>query len=106
MERYTDELAESIKNDYLLEPTLDNVKALSEKYNRSTKSIIAKLSSMGVYKSIVRKTKDGRDIIKKEDLVKKIEEALGISAPSLIKTAKLDLRALEEAISERIFDNT
>ncbi len=102
MERYTDELAEAIKNDYLNNPTLDNVRAIAEKYGKTQKSIIAKLSSMGCYQSIVRKTKDGKDIIKKEELVKKIEEALDISVPSLVKTAKLDLRALEEAISERI----
>lgn len=99
---YTEELTQKIISEYEASPTRETVDALSKETGKSVRSIIAKLSSAGVYKTPQRTTKTGDEIVRKEELAADIGEWLGIEVPSLIKAAKLELRALHAALKERL----
>lgn len=66
---------------------------------KSQRSVIAKLSSQGVYKAKERTTKDGKEIISKAELVGQLEAHLDLEIPSLVKAQKEDLRKLVEAVT-------
>ena len=95
---YTEELTAQIVKEYLDSPSRDTVDAIATRIGKGPRSVIAKLASEGVYKTPVRTTKTGDAIVKKEELVAEIEKWLGISAETLVKTGKLDLKALHGAI--------
>ena len=76
----------------------DMVDALAELYGKTPRSIIAKLSNMGIYKAPLRTTKAGKPIVKKETLVKEIMTRLGVEAPSLVKANKQDLERLVDVV--------
>ena len=91
---YTAEMVEQIVAGYEKEPTRETVEVLAEEYDRSVRSIIAKLVREGVYKAPARVTKTGAPIVQKSELVADIETQLGLGLPSLVKTSKGDLEAL------------
>ena len=101
---YTAELTEELVNEYKANPSRNTVELLSQRIGKSTRSIIAKLSSEGVYATPVRTTKTGDQIVKKEELVEEIGQWLGIDVPTLAKSGKMDLRKLHAAIKELIND--
>jgi hypothetical protein len=96
---YTEELTQLIVDEYSADPTRETVDRLAEEHGKSTRSIIAKLSSAGVYQAPPRVSKSGEPITRKEDLVKEIGEWFGIEVPSLSKAGKLDLQRLYKALS-------
>lgn len=96
---YTEELTQLIVDEYSADPTRATVDRLAEEHGKSTRSIIAKLSSAGVYQAPPRVSKSGEPITRKEDLVKEIGEWFGIEVPSLSKAGKLDLQRLYKALS-------
>lgn len=99
---YTPAMVEDMIAVYQEAPTSDTVEALAKQYDKTTRSIIAKLSAEGVYvkQDRVGKTKTGADVIKKSDLVAQITEALGgLDIPSLEKATKPDLMSLLKAIT-------
>jgi len=100
---YTEELTAQITEEYKANPSRETVDAIATRIGKTPRSVIAKLASAGVYQTPVRTTKTGDPIVKKEELVADIEKWLNISAETLVKTGKLDLKALHEAI-ERIVD--
>lgn len=104
MSSYTEELTKQIIAEYLENPCRETVDAIAAKTGKPARSIIAKLASAGVYQSPVRTTKTGDAIVKKEELVADIEKWLSISAPTLAKTGKLELKALHAAIKELVND--
>jgi hypothetical protein len=61
---------------------------------KSPRSVIAKLSNLGVYRTKAKTTKNGDEIISKAEIVADIEEKLGASFPTLAKAGKEDLRKL------------
>ncbi len=97
---YTEELTQLIIDEYTADPTRATVDRLAEEHNKSARSIIAKLSSAGVYQAPPRLSKSGDPIVRKEDLVKDIGEWFGIDVPSLAKAGKLDLQKLYKALSD------
>lgn len=97
---YTEELTALIVSEYANDPTRATVDRLAEEHNKSIRSIIAKLSSAGVYQAPPRLSKSGEPITRKEELVKDIGDWLGISVPSLAKAGKLELIALHKALSD------
>lgn len=99
---YTPELSAEIVNEYKLDPTRENAEAIARRIGKPTRSVIAKLSSEGVYVTPERTTKTGEPIVKKEELVKEIGGWLGIDVPTLAKTSKLELKALHAAIKELV----
>jgi hypothetical protein len=100
---YTEELTQLIIDEYEADPTRATVDRLAEEHNKSTRSIIAKLSSAGVYQAPPRLSKSGEPITRKEDLVKEIGDWFGIEVPSLAKAGKLDLQRLYKALSNPDF---
>jgi hypothetical protein len=97
---YTEEMIDKISREYVQNPTKDTVLRLSEETGKSTHSIRAKLSSLGIYKKAERLNKLGEPVIKKEEFVKDICTWLGVEVPSLVEAKRLDLQILHSAIKE------
>ena len=95
---YSQEMIDSMIAAYKAEPTRATVDALADEFDKSARSVISKLSTLGVYQKAERVTKRGEPIIKKEVYVAKIQSALGRELPSLEKVSKSDLMAMVEAI--------
>lgn len=74
---YTPEMTTELVAAYTANPTKATVEAFAEKFGKSTKSIVAKLSREGVYVKAAPVAKDGSPVAKKDALVEKIAEALG-----------------------------
>lgn len=100
---YTEELTELLIEEYKADPTRATVDRLAEEHGKSPRSIIAKLSSAGVYQAPPRLSKSGEAITRKEDLVSEIGNWFGIEIPSLAKAGKLDLQKLHKALSDPDF---
>lgn len=97
---YTDEMVSRLEEVYSANPTRDTVDELAAEFGKTPRSVIAKLSTMGIYQTPPRTTKSGEPIIKKDEMVEEICERLNISIPSLVKTNKRDLKTLVNAIRE------
>jgi transposase-like protein len=102
MSNYTEEQRLQMVQDYVENPSRETVEALAEKYNKTLKSIIGKLSREGVYQRQSYKTKTGEDPVTKEELVSEIATGLEIDLerlPGLEKAPKQTLKNLLEALS-------
>lgn len=99
---YTQEITDRIIQEYVCNPSRETVDRLAEEINKTPKSVIAKLSSAGVYKPPKRTTKSGDIIIRKEDMAKQIGEWFGLEVPSLSKAAKLELLSLYKALQDPV----
>jgi Zn-dependent M32 family carboxypeptidase len=97
---YTEEQTEEIIAEYEANPSRETVEAISERINKSIRSVIAKLSSAGVYQTPQRTTKTGEQIEKKEEMVTQICTWLGVEANSLAKTGKQDLKRIRDALQD------
>ena len=95
---YTDTMVNQMHEVYLKNPTRESVEFLANKFGKSTRSVIAKLSREGIYVPMERKTKNGEPIVRKHELVAQIEEYFNIEAPSLVKATKADLQKLVETV--------
>lgn len=96
---YTQEMIDAMTAQYTANPTRATVDALASEFDKTARSIISKLSTLGIYQKAERVTKRGEPIVKKEVFVAQIQEALGGEFPSLEKMTKADLVALVEAVS-------
>ena len=97
---YTEEQTAFLVEKYQENPSMETVVLLAEKFNKTTKSIIGKLSREGVYKRAVYKSKSGELPITKVELVSNIAENLGLEVESLVgleKSPKATLKTLEVA---------
>ena len=97
---YTEEQTNEIIAEYEANPTRETVEAISARISKSVRSVIAKLSSAGVYQTPQRTTKTGEPIEKKEEMVTQICTWLGVDAPTLAKTGKQDLKKLRDALQD------
>ena len=97
---YTDEMVNTMTEQYAANPTRETVDALADQFGKTTRSIIAKLSREGVYVAQPRTTKSGEPVISKSELVAQISEHFGIEMPTLVKAGKQDLQKLVDAISQ------
>ena len=97
---YTDELTQIIIKEYMAEPTRATVDRLAEEHNKTSRSIISKLSSAKVYQAPIRTTKSGEEITRKTDLAKEIGEWFGVEVPSLAKASKQELLQLHKSLSD------
>ena len=96
---YTDEMVEHMVAAYEDMPTLATVEDLVIEFGKPKRSIISKLSSLGVYKAQPRNTtKTGEPVVRKADIADAIQGALGEQLPTLIKMSKADLVALATLI--------
>ncbi len=95
---YTDDMVERMEQVYSANPTRATAEELAEEFDKPVRSVIAKLSSMGIYKAQARMTKTGAPIVRKADIVNQIEAALGTEMPTLAKASKIDLLILKEKV--------
>ena len=93
---YTDEMVEAMVAAYEDAPTIATVEALVAQFDKPKRSIISKLSSLGVYKAQPRNTtKQGTPVVRKSELVAQIQAYLGTNQlDSLAKASKADLETL------------
>jgi polyribonucleotide nucleotidyltransferase len=100
---YTDEMVDAMVAEYSSNPTKDTVSALAQEFNKSTRSIVAKLVREGVYKAQPRTTKTGAPVVRKSEIVAEISAELGATAgfPSLEKASKADLQNLLALVRAR-----
>lgn len=73
---YTQEQWDDIRTSYLASPDRATVEALAEKYERTVRSIVGKLSKEGFYKKPEYRTKLNEIPCTKEQLVEMIAKAL------------------------------
>jgi len=102
---YTEEQTAFLVEKYQENPSMETVVLLAEKFDKTTKSIIGKLSREGVYKRAVYKSKSGELPVTKVELVNNIAENLGIEVENLVgleKSPKTTLKALEVATGSKI----
>lgn len=92
MSNYTEEMVAEMINVYQANPTRETVDVLAGQFDRTPRSIIAKLSREGVYVPQSAPAKSNN--VTKETLVRHIEEVTGVAMPSLAKASKNDLEAL------------
>lgn len=80
----------------------ETVEALAERFQKSVRSIVAKLSREGVYKKKEYKTKNGESVVKKDahaDAIGAILKLPENDIESLTKCNKNALRAIFEALA-------
>ena len=94
VKNYSEKDVSMMISAYEANPTRDTVDMLAEKLGKNARSVIAKLSREGVYKAQPRVTKAGEPVVLKGELVARIETALGITIPSIVKATKADLQTL------------
>ncbi len=102
---YSDIQVATMIECYTTEPTRATVDALARKFNKNSRSIIAKLVREGVYQTPVRVTKTGAPVVRKAAIIANINANLGLAdsdLASLEKTSKADLEALLTAITLRV----
>jgi len=100
---YTDEMVDAMVAEYSSNPTKDTVSALAREFNKSTRSIVAKLVREGVYKAQPRTTSTAAPVVLKSEIVAEISLELGATAgfPSLEKASKADLQNLLALVQAR-----
>jgi len=98
---YNEEQTQYIVKEYVNDPTKATVERLAYELEKSPKSIIGKLSREGVYRRSVYKTKTGESPVTKEQLVRDIEDALGLEDEELAgleKSPKNILKQLRDSV--------
>jgi hypothetical protein len=95
---YSDADITIITDEYTLEPTRETVNALAARLNKTERSVIAKLSALGVYQKAERVTKRGEPVVMKAELVSQVQNAIGRELPSLNKMTKVDLQFMIDAL--------
>lgn len=95
---YSDVQIQAITEQYQEDPTRATVDALGAQFNKSPRSIIAKLSALGIYQKVERVTKRGEPVVMKAELVEKVQNALGRELPSLTKMTKVDLQFMIDSL--------
>ena len=100
MNNYTEDMVSNMVELYKANPNADTVKAIATKFDKSTRSVIAKLSRERVYITKPRATKTGDPIVSKLELVQQIEDLLEIEVITVVKSGKQDLQKLAEAIAD------
>ena len=95
---YTEEMVSTLTQRYTDNPTAETVNALAVEMGKTSRSVVAKLSNLGIYVAKGKTTKTGAAVVRKADLVDQIEQELGIEVESFEKASKADLEALVAAI--------
>lgn len=86
--KYTDEQIAFMTEEYEHSPTKETVTFLAEKLETTPRSIIGKLSRLGVYQKKPYTPKYADKPVSKEELVNKIAELLDLDVEQLVGLAK------------------
>ena len=91
--KYTKEITDKLINDYTIENK--SVEDLALELEIPKRSLIAKLSSLGVYKRKPYVDKTGKPPVRKSELIDSIGVSLGIDPDQLDSLEKVTKRILE-----------
>lgn len=91
--KYTKEITEKLINDYTIENK--SVDELALELEIPKRSLIAKLSSLGIYKRKPYVDKTGKPPVRKSELIDSIGVSLGIDPDQLDSLEKVTKRILE-----------
>ena len=94
---YPQSTIDAMVNAYTVNPVRETVDSLAVEFEKTPRSVIAKLSALGVYVAAPKATKRPAQV-RKADLVAFIEADLGVEFVSLSKAGFGDLEALALAI--------
>lgn len=90
--KYTPEITEKLKTDYLeLEKTVEEI---AEELLIPKRSVIAKLSSLGIYKRKPYIDKTGKPPIKKSEYIESISKSLNMPVDTLDSLEKVNKHIL------------
>ena len=78
----------------------ETVEALAEQFQKSVRSIVAKLSREGVYQKKVYKTKNGEAVQKKDATADAIGAILGLAENDIESLTKANKNALKKIFEE------
>lgn len=105
MARYTKEQSDAIVAAYKIKPDAETVNTLAETFKVPTRSIIAKLSSLGVYERKRYVSKSGLPPIKKATLADELGKILGLHDFEIEQLEKLSKPLITKLI-EKYNENT
>ena len=91
---YTAEQASELVSAYVASPTAETVATFAEKFGKTVKSVVAKLSREGVYQKKEYVSKTGVKPIKKDEIANEFQTLFGLTeseADSLTKANKTAL---------------
>ena len=97
---YSQDIIDSMVAQYTANPTRETVDAISAEIGKPVRSVISKLSAIGVYQKAEKAAKKAEPIIKKEVYIAQIQEALGIELASFDKMTKSDLQNLADRLQK------
>ena len=97
-QNYTEEMIVRMSTEYDNNPTRATVDALAAEFDKTPRSVIAKLSALGLYVKAEKVTKRGEPVVMKAELVERVQNAIGRELPSLSKMTKVDLQFMIEAL--------
>ena len=101
---YPAEMMEIIIATYVETPTRQTVEELAAEFDKPVRGIITKLSQNGVYQkqeNVSMKAGTTKPVVRKSDLVEKIQNALGgVEFTALEKASKSDLVVLLSALEK------
>lgn len=97
---YSEDMIATMTERYTANPNRATVDALAQEFDKTARSVISKLSTLGIYQKAERVTKRGEPIIKKEVYIAQIQEALGIELASFDKMTKSDLQDLADMLQK------
>lgn len=91
---YTAEQSAELVAAYKASPTAETVATFAEKFGKTVKSVVAKLSREGVYQKKEYVTKTGEKVVKKDELANEFQKVFNLTeaeADSLTKANKTAL---------------
>ena len=97
---YTVEQTQELVVAYQEAPTQETVTLYAEKFGKTVKSVIAKLSREGVYKKKEYVSKTGEKPVKKEELATEFMELFGLSEAEADSIAKANKTALKKILEK------
>lgn len=97
---YTEDQVKYITREYEADPSRDTVDRLAVELGVSFRSIIGKLSKLGIYRSSRYVPKYAEKVVSKEELVAQLEHALDVQLPGLAKSQKPALLTLVKKLEE------
>ena len=95
---YSEEVTATIVAAYAANPTMQTVRDLAEIYEKTTKSIIGKLSREGVYQKSSYTTKTGNKPVTKVELVTQLADYLQVELDSIAGLEKSPKAALQKVL--------
>ena len=86
---YTPEMVDTMKQEYVANPTRETVEKLANELDKSIKSVIGKLSREGVYQKTEYLTKAGEKPVTKQEIVETIAGILAVEYQALAGLEKI-----------------